>query len=218
MNQALPGLKKKPPVESRKGLLAIAIDCLALHGYQGTTIDMIAKAAGVTKGALYYHFRDKEELLFAAVRDRVVDFERRVVEGTTPDEDPVRILWHIADTCSFVATRNNHRRFLLTLMVEAIDSYPDLATQFREMMQRFRAYVARTIRVGQERQIFRFDVEPAIAAEVFIAGIMGAEIQHYQDSTEVNLEGVMRSLVDGFLTWMRREAVGASDRTEDRGE
>jgi AcrR family transcriptional regulator len=211
MEQASPRLKKKAPVESRKGLLAIAIDCLALYGYQGTTVDMIAKAAGVTKGALYYHFRDKEELLFEAVRDRVVDFERRVVAGTTAEEDPVQALWHIADTCLFVATRNNHRRFLLTLMVEAIDSYPELATEFREMMQRFRAYVARTVRTGQDKGVFRFDVEPAVAAEVLIAGIMGAEIQYYQDSEEVSLEKVMRSLVEGFLTWIRERSVGARD-------
>ena len=51
--------------------MSAAIDCFARLGYQGTTIDRIARAAGVTKGAVYYHFRDKEELLFAAVKDRV---------------------------------------------------------------------------------------------------------------------------------------------------
>lgn len=213
MNRAVTGLKRKAPVESRQELLAIAVDCFARHGYQGTTIDMIATAAGVTKGALYYHFRDKEKLLFEAVRDRVEDFERRVVAGVTPIEDPVRAVRHIADTCLFVATRNNHRRFLLTLMVEAIDSYPDLAVQFREMMQRFRAYVARIVRVGQERQIFRFDVEHRVAAEVFIGGIMGAEIQFYQDSREVRLEEVMTSLVDGYLTWMCSGSVGSTGVT-----
>ena len=75
------------------------------------------------------------------------------------------------------------------------------------MMERFRAYVTRIVRVGQERHVFRFDVEPAVAAEVFIGGIMGAEIQYYQDSKEVRLEGVMRSLVNGFLTWMRTGCV-----------
>jgi len=44
-----------------------AIDCFARLGYQGTTIDRIARDAGVTKGAVYYHFRDKEELLFETV-------------------------------------------------------------------------------------------------------------------------------------------------------
>jgi AcrR family transcriptional regulator len=47
----------------------IAIDCFARYGYQGRRFDRIAKAAGLTKGAIYYHFKDKEELLFAAVEE-----------------------------------------------------------------------------------------------------------------------------------------------------
>ena len=43
-------------------MLAAAIDCFARHGYQGTSIDRIAREVGVTKGALYYHFRDKEDV------------------------------------------------------------------------------------------------------------------------------------------------------------
>src|SRR5437667_82248 len=58
------------PEPSREQLMAAAIDCFARLGYQGTTIDRIARDAGVTKGAVYYHFRDKEELLFEAVKDR----------------------------------------------------------------------------------------------------------------------------------------------------
>jgi AcrR family transcriptional regulator len=198
--------KKRPPAASRPDLVATAIDCFALHGYQGTTIDMIARAAGVTKGALYYHFKDKEDLLFAALRDRVSDFEERVVAAVTPVEDPIRALRQIGDACLFVATRNNHRRFLLTLMVEAIDSNPQLANQFREIMQRFRAFVAGIVRIGQQQQVFRFDVEPDAAAAILVAGIMGAEIQHYQDSTAVNLEDVVRSLLEATCAWLSARA------------
>src|SRR4029453_580234 len=63
----------------RRELMDIAIDCFARYGYQGASIDRIAKAAGLTKGAIYYHFKDKEELLFAAVKNRVGQFERRVI-------------------------------------------------------------------------------------------------------------------------------------------
>ena len=202
MIETLTGSRRKVSPEPRNQLLGTAIDCFAIHGYQGTTIDMIARAAGVTKGALYYHFKDKEDLLFEAVRDRVMDFERRVVGAVTPVGDPVRALRQIADSCLFVATRNNHRRFLLTLMVEAIGSNANLAAAFREMMQRFRAFVAGIVRVGQEQKVFRFDVEPDTAAKVFIAGIMGAEIQHYQDSESVSLEQVLASVMDGLLIWI----------------
>src|SRR2546428_12290794 len=69
---------------SRKQLMASAIDCFARLGYQGTSIDRIARAVGVTKGAVYYHFRDKEELLFEAVEDRNGGFEQQVLEQVGP--------------------------------------------------------------------------------------------------------------------------------------
>jgi len=62
----------------------IAIDCFARYGYQGASIDRIAKAAGLTKGAIYYHFKDKEELLFEAVKNRATQFERRVTSDLIP--------------------------------------------------------------------------------------------------------------------------------------
>src|SRR6266403_4302130 len=74
----------RPSSTARKELMAIAIDCFARYGYQGTSIDRIASAAGVTKGALYYHFRDKEELISEAVKDRIAEFEERVVGSVSP--------------------------------------------------------------------------------------------------------------------------------------
>src|SRR2546430_10679884 len=74
---------------SRKSLLRAAVDCFARLGYQGTTIDRIARDAGVTKGAVYYHFRDKEQLLFEAVKDHVGEFERQVLGGGAPGAECV---------------------------------------------------------------------------------------------------------------------------------
>src|SRR5436309_7946923 len=98
---------------SRKPLLRAAIDCFARLGYQGTTIDRIARDAGVTKGAVYYHFRDKEELLFEAVKDRIGGFEQHVLEKVkvTPAPDALTRLREVVDACFFHATVSNHRRF-----------------------------------------------------------------------------------------------------------
>ena len=48
---------------SRRELTEIAINCFSRFGFQGTSIDRIARDAGVTKGAIYYHFKDKDDLL-----------------------------------------------------------------------------------------------------------------------------------------------------------
>src|SRR6266852_7279626 len=82
----------KPNSTARKDLMAIAIDCFARYGYQGKSIDRIASAAGVTKGAIYYHFRDKEQLLFEAVKDRIAEFEQRILGSVSPATDPAGAL------------------------------------------------------------------------------------------------------------------------------
>src|SRR5215475_12402546 len=171
----------------RRQMLAAAIDCFARHGYQGTSIARIAREAGVTKGALYYHFRDKEDLLFAAVTERVGEFERKVLRDVGPTRDALTTLRRVVDACFFHATASNHRRFIITLMVEALDTNPRLSEQFRKVLRRMRGFLADVVADGQRRGIMRDDVSPADAAALIAGTIMGAEIQHYQDPGEVDL-------------------------------
>ena len=197
----------------RKELMAIAIDCFARYGYQGTSIDRIASAAGVTKGALYYHFRDKEELLFAAVQDRITEFEQRIVGTVSPTTDPAGALAEIARICVHIATKNNLRRFILTLMVEALDTNPRLSEAFRGILRRFRSYLAGIVRVGQEQGVFRDDIDAALAAQLFAGGVIGAELQHYQDVERVDLavamDGVVAQLMALLTTNTQRRAGGS---------
>jgi AcrR family transcriptional regulator len=191
---------------ARRELMVTAIDCFARYGYQGTSIERIASAAGVTKGALYYHFRDKEELLFEAVKDRIAEFEERVVGSVSPVTDPPAALAEIARVCVHIATKNNLRRFILTLMVEALDTNPRLSQAFRDILRRFRSYLAGIVRLGQEQGVFRSDVEASRAAQLFAGGIIGAELQHYQDPERVDLGAVMQGVVDQLVSWLTAAA------------
>jgi AcrR family transcriptional regulator len=193
--------RAEQPEPSRKQLMAAAIDCFARLGYQGTTIDRIARAAGVTKGAVYYHFRDKEELLFEAVKDRVGGFERNVLERVAPG-DVIESLRAVIDACFFHATVSNHRRFIITLMVEALDTNPRLSAEFRNILRRMRSFLAGVVRRAQQQQAVRGDVAPEDVAAVIAGGIIGAEVQHYQDPDEVDLRRVLDSLVEQLTAWL----------------
>ena len=182
--------------------MAAAIDCFARFGYQGTTIDRIARAAGVTKGAVYYHFRDKEELLFEAVKERVGEFERHVLKDIVPGHDAFANLRQVVDACFFHATVSNHRRFIITLMVEALDTNPRLSSAFRNILRRMRAFLASVVREGQENGSLRPGVAPEAAAAVIAAGIMGAEIQHYQDPDEIDLRRVLDAFIEQLAVWL----------------
>jgi AcrR family transcriptional regulator len=190
----------------RRDLMDIAIDCFARYGYQGASIDRIAKAAGLTKGAIYYHFKDKEELLFAAVKNRVGQFERRVISDIGAVKDATVALRHVTEVCLEHATKSNHRRMIITLMVEAFGTNARLSAQFRGMMRRFRAFLRSIIEVGQQQGVFRADVNAVTAAGVYAGAVMGAEIEYYQDPGVVDLGEHLQTFLDSYLTWLASPA------------
>lgn len=200
MASPVSGSRRSEP--GRSGIMATAIDCFARYGYAGTSIDRIARAAGVTKGALYYHFRDKEQLLFAAVKERVEAFEQHVLGRVAKVDDPAEALREIARICALNAQEDNHRRFILTLMVEALDTNASLSAEFRDMLQRFRSFHRHLLRQGQERGVFRQDVDLSVAAIQFVSGILGAEIQYYQEPERIDLQKTLACHVEQFLAWL----------------
>jgi AcrR family transcriptional regulator len=56
------GRRQPRGVETRERILECALELFAARGYPSVTIEDIAEAAGVTKGAVYYWFEDKDDL------------------------------------------------------------------------------------------------------------------------------------------------------------
>src|SRR3954447_22063302 len=75
---------------ARDELLAAALRVFASRGYQQAGVDEIAAAAGYSKGALYWHFSSKEDLLLALLEERIDAPMREMVallESAPPERD-----------------------------------------------------------------------------------------------------------------------------------
>ena len=70
--------------ESLRKLLKAATEVLGQRGVDGTTIPRIAQHAGLTPGAVYRRFRDKDALLEAAILGILERQDERLKAGTTP--------------------------------------------------------------------------------------------------------------------------------------
>ena len=79
--------------ETRNGILDAAERLFSERGVSRTSLEDIAQAAGVTRGAIYWHFKDKRDL-FAAMVDRVtLPMEAMVARSSDESvEDPIASL------------------------------------------------------------------------------------------------------------------------------
>jgi AcrR family transcriptional regulator len=73
---------------TRGKLLRIGRDLFARRGYNGVPTEEIVRRAGVTRGALYHHFRDKRDLFAAVVEEVEREVMERVAQVALAETDP----------------------------------------------------------------------------------------------------------------------------------
>jgi AcrR family transcriptional regulator len=91
--QAAPGKRAAQGRATRGQLIEVATRLFAEHGYEGTSIEAVLSAAGVSRGALYHHFAGKEalfEAVVSAVSDQVTMELTAAVRGCDDPLDAMR--------------------------------------------------------------------------------------------------------------------------------
>lgn len=147
---------------TRTRLLGAAIGLFGRHSFAGTSLQMIADELGVTKAAIYYHFRSREQLLTA-----VVEPIYRQLEIVVEDAESLRSVSARADAmlCGYAEMAVRHRALVSVLggdpsVIRQLSSQPGWA----ELIERQMNLLA--------------DVEPGpgglVKAAVVVGGIAGA--------------------------------------------
>ena len=73
---------------TKERILEVSLELFAQNGYLGTSMSDIAKQLGITKGALYKHYRSKQEILDRIVeRMNEMDYAR-AAEYEMPETEP----------------------------------------------------------------------------------------------------------------------------------
>jgi AcrR family transcriptional regulator len=93
---------KEPIPASGKGKRAnhvykIAAEIMCQKGYEGTSMNDIAEAAGLTKAGIYHYIRGKEELLFEIMTYAMDNLDQRIVAPAQEQDDPEQRLRKIVE-------------------------------------------------------------------------------------------------------------------------
>jgi TetR/AcrR family transcriptional repressor of uid operon len=143
------------PATTRERLIDAATEVFVEQGYEGTRLQDVARAAGLTTGAVYSNFRNKGELLFEAIGARSaseIDELLREVHGAT-------LPMALRDLGRRIVERD--ARALLLDAVVASRRDPDLADHLRERAEGRESWLAEVTRDAQSEGV----VDPTIDAE-----------------------------------------------------
>ena len=81
-------MRSVPRTAAQVRIITAALDLFAEHGVNGTSLQMIADAIGVTKAAVYHQFKTKDEIVLAAVEVDLVKVEAALDAAETDARPP----------------------------------------------------------------------------------------------------------------------------------
>src|SRR5260221_7974126 len=99
--------------DTRRALVVAARRLMAKHGYAATNLDDVCDRARVTKGALYHHFRNKEDLFVAVLEEVETDFVDAGAAAVDADLDVWDALRASGAAFLEVCTRADTRRIVV---------------------------------------------------------------------------------------------------------
>ena len=177
---------KEEAAKTRAAIVDAALECFDRYGIAGSTLDQIAAAAGVTKGAIYHHFASKGEI-FHELRQHVAiplldeaDTDMLHEAGYTPLERIERFLAGFLDTM----TRDSHTRGALAVMQFKCEYVNGLAGELQDMVKnntRLLAALRRAYRDARREGELVAGITPEIAAietDMFLAGLVRLWLLH----------------------------------------
>lgn len=158
---------RKKTEDTRDRILDAAEDVFNDRGFSGTTLNEIAEAAGVTRGAIYWHFKNKDDL-FEAMCSRVRKPMTDIIEETANigTEDPLGILSRSHESLMYEVINNPHYQKILNILFHKCEFTKDtdqVVIQQKEWQVRSRNLIQRTLANAQRKKQLPSDLDIDLA-------------------------------------------------------
>lgn len=168
---------KEEALETRSRILDAAEDVFHAKGVSQTTLNDVAEAAGVTRGAIYWHFKNKSDL-FDGMFERVHLPMEAMVQSSASETEPDP-LGQLRAICVFIfqeTVRNPRSRKVLDIVFhrcEWVDAAGPLAARQRECFEQGTANIERILGNAVIRGQLPPDLDTRLAAVTLHAMIDG---------------------------------------------
>lgn len=181
--------KKEQGRETREEIIEVTTRLFATRGYAGTSLDLIAKEANTSKSSIFWHFENKEDLLFTVVDRAMGQWEAEAGTQILAESTPRAQLERIVDLYRELAMkRPDTLRLLLGLLLETVDVNEKVKQRFQKMYRGYRASIQLVVEEGVSSGAFSKRFPPAQLAAMTLALFDGLFIQWFLEPTQIGPE------------------------------
>jgi AcrR family transcriptional regulator len=191
--------------ETRQTIIEKAAVIFNKNGYQRTSMSTLTRALGLTKGAIYGHFADKDELAVEAFRYSVQRVVERLRQRLRSSDDPVDKLKAYAQAYLdfFDEMVIDGGCPVLNTAVDADDAHTLLHREVCNVLSVWEKSLVALVDAGKESCHFRRDADAGFFASSFIALIEGGILMAKTMGDKRHLECSVKrinNLIDQMVT------------------
>ncbi|OHV44813.1 TetR/AcrR family transcriptional regulator [Pseudofrankia sp. BMG5.36] len=160
---------------SRAALLESAARNLSQHGYGNLALERVAADAGYTRGALYHHFKDKQDLAMAVIEWAHATWVREVGPSVAGEAGPVAALLALARGHA-VFCRRDVARMAIALRMEFSGKDHPVGREVEEKYQLLVGRCADLIEAARSTGSIPAGPRPEVLAQAVIGALEGTVI------------------------------------------
>ena len=177
-------MNKKDNVKER--LLQASIRLFVTKGYAGGTTNEIARSAGVSKGALYWYFKSKDDIV-GAILDRYCD---EFMEGITKRVNgcsgdfitKFKIFYKF--TGEFARDNGELLLVFVALLTEFANTGTELEKRMKGINNDYILIIQKLLEDGIRDGTVGKEIDPAFYAQFFAGALMGSFFQYFLHASE----------------------------------
>lgn len=189
----------EPPRRGRPGhdqssMLEVIVQVFTDHGYDASSLGMIATRLGLSKSAVYHHFASKAEMLEIALERALGALEQVFDDAEAQEGDAVARIRYIVREAVLVACEQQQ---YLTLLLR-LHGNSEVELRALERRRVLTARLRKTFEEARAEGSLRDDLDPGLAAR-FTFGLVNSLVEWYRPDGPDSPQ----ALADGVLSYVR---------------
>ncbi|SEE98588.1 DNA-binding transcriptional regulator, AcrR family [Arthrobacter alpinus] len=194
-----PATKRGRPGYDQQSVLRIAVDVFNRHGYEATSMGILAENLGISKSAIYHHVPSKEELLRLALEEALGGLEEVLtLDGATSGAAQARLEFVLRGTMAVLVQRLPFVTLLLRLRGNT-----EMERQALSRRRTFDKTIAGLVSDAQMDGSVRSDIDPGTITRLLF-GTINSIVEWYKPGGALTAKKLADDVISLTFEGLRR--------------